>query len=120
MRDAFLLAHDLFRKPVSPFRDHAPAIQQKRPVLASRCATVVSLLHRRCRGTSFRAQSRGVSGTCDRTERQIKANPTNLIRVMPAEGEEMQTSPQASFGALPQIAADVLECVRALAERGWQ
>jgi hydroxyethylthiazole kinase len=31
---------------------------------------------------------------------------------MPAEGEEMRGSPEASFGALPRIAADALERVR--------
>jgi hypothetical protein len=49
-------------------------------------------------------QSRGVSGFC-RAERRLEANPTNLIRVMPAEGDEMQHSDAIVRADLPQIAA---------------
>jgi hydroxyethylthiazole kinase len=43
------------------------------------------------------------------------ANPTNLIRVMPAEGDEMRTSPD--LRALAQGAADVLSRLRAKSPR---
>jgi hydroxyethylthiazole kinase len=56
-------------------------------------------------------QSRGVSGLC-RAERRLEANPTNLIRVMPAEGDEMQHSEAIARADLPQIAAATLDRLR--------
>jgi len=77
-------------------------------------ALLLAPLRPRAARTSFCLQSRGVSGGCNRTER-LKANPTNLIRVMPAEGEEMRTSEDA--GAVPQMVADVLDRLRRQAPR---
>jgi hydroxyethylthiazole kinase len=42
----------------------------------------------------------------------LKANPTNLIRVMPAEGDEMRHSQNAVRDDVPQIAATLLERLR--------
>jgi hydroxyethylthiazole kinase len=42
----------------------------------------------------------------------LKANPTNLIRVMPAEGDEMRQSEAAMHDDVPQIAAALLERLR--------
>jgi hydroxyethylthiazole kinase len=46
---------------------------------------------------------------------RLQANPTNLIRVMPAEGDEMRDSVVATREDLPQLAAILLDRLR---ERG--
>jgi hydroxyethylthiazole kinase len=45
------------------------------------------------------------------------ANPTNLIRVMPAEGEEMQIPGTIPHGEVPHIAAALLDRLRARVPR---
>jgi hydroxyethylthiazole kinase len=47
----------------------------------------------------------------------LKANPTNLIRVMPAEGDEMRHSQTAVRDDVPQIAATLLDRLRARGPR---
>src|SRR5512139_1940588 len=44
---------------------------------------------------------------------RFEVNPTNLIRVMPAEGEEMRNPDPATRSEQPQIAAALLERLRA-------
>ncbi len=61
-------------------------------------------------------QSRGVPGRAAGL-RGFKANPTNLIRVMPAEGEEMHGSPQQSPGDAPRMVAALIERLRARGPR---
>jgi hydroxyethylthiazole kinase len=46
-----------------------------------------------------------------------KANPTNLIRVMPAEGDEMHSPGALSHDDVPQIAVAVLDRLRARSPR---
>jgi hydroxyethylthiazole kinase len=47
----------------------------------------------------------------------VLANPTNLIRVMPAEGAEMQQSPAMTRDDVPQIAAALLDRLRTRSPR---
>ena len=47
----------------------------------------------------------------------LKANPTNLIRVMPAEGDEMRQSKTATHDDVPQIAAALLGRLRTVGPR---
>src|SRR5674476_326933 len=46
-----------------------------------------------------------------------EANPTNLIRVMPAEGDEMHNPDAISHDDLPQFAAALLDRLRARSPR---
>jgi hydroxyethylthiazole kinase len=48
---------------------------------------------------------------------RFKANPTNLIRVMPAEGDEMRDSAAATRDDVPQIAAALLDRLRTRSPR---
>ena len=48
---------------------------------------------------------------------QLEANPTNLIRVMPAEGDEMRLSEAAAREDVPQIAAVLLDRLRTRSPR---
>src|SRR6186713_2758546 len=66
-------------------------------------------------GLPIQQQSRGVSGFC-RAERP-RANPTNLIRVMPAEGPEMHHPQAASRNGAAQSAPEILARLRARAPR---
>jgi hydroxyethylthiazole kinase len=47
----------------------------------------------------------------------LKVNPTNLIRVMPAEGDEMRQSETAMHDDVPQIAAALLDRLRTRSPR---
>src|SRR6188768_3317592 len=85
------------------------AIQQNQGLLARQACLG------RARGLPIEQQSRGVSGFC-RAERP-RANPTNLIRVMPAEGPEMHHPQAASRNGAAQSAPEILARLRARAPR---
>src|SRR6516165_3697121 len=60
----------------------------------------------------------GVSGVVRRRAERLEANPSNLIRVMPAEGAEMRLPKPTPFTSdLPDAAADILARLRARGPR---
>jgi hydroxyethylthiazole kinase len=107
-----LFAHDLIRKPVATFRDHAPARNAAKTRTHGKAALLwsfagISYFDSNLAGCPALAGLRGL----------LKANPTNLIRVMPAEGDEMRQSEAATHDDVPQIAAVVLDRMRARGPR---